>query len=347
MNQISDVYILDARQISVQQPLSDEWMDKPLLYSDSYVRAIDPDYKQFFPANTVRRLGKILKRAMLTSKQVIEATGIQNPEAIITGTGFGCVENTELFLESMVNEGEEFLKPTSFMQSTHNTISSLIAIDTGSHGYNSTYTQKGISFDLALLDAFVQLKGGLIKNALVGAHDEVTPTFNILMQRIIDQNTFCSEASVSMMLASQKPSQTSSKPSQTSSPTLGAKPNDSMCKIENIKNIYRPDLHELQITAAQYSDVDAIMVNSEQTAEISRQLFPNKKLLKFSHLFGQSFSVSGLGIYAAAICLKQNRIPAHFFIESNQQEQKDVRNILFYNQYENKNHTFILLSCGN
>ena len=331
MNQTSDVYILDARQISVQQPLSDEWMDKPLLYSDSYVRAIDPDYKQFFPANTVRRLGKILKRAMLTSKQVIEATGIQTPEAIITGTGFGCMENTELFLNAMVNEGEEFLKPTSFMQSTHNTISSLIAIDTGSHGYNSTYTQKSISFDLALLDAFIQLKGGLIKNALVGAHDEVTPTFNILIQRIKNQNIFCSEASVSMMLASQKSNQVS----------------DFMCKIENIENIYRPDLHELQVIAAQYSDIDAIMVNSEQTAEISRRLFPDKKLLKFTHIFGQSFSVSGLGVYAAAMCLKQNRIPTHLFIKPNQQEMKCVRNILFYNQYENKNHIFILLSCGN
>ena len=325
----NEVYILDAKQISVQQPLSDQWMDNPLLYNDTYVRAIEPDYKQFFPANTARRLGRILKRAMLTSRQVIEATGIENPEAIITGTGFGCVENTEIFLEAMVNEGEEFLKPTSFMQSTHNTISSLIAIDTGSHGYNSTYTQKETSFDLALLDAFVQLKAGHIKNALIGAHDEVTPTFNILMQRIGNyEDSFCAEASVSMMLANQKQ-------------------NYFLCKVDYIETFYHPDFRELQTVVNNIGDFDAVMVNSRQTGELFNQLLAGKKLLRYNHIFGQSFSVSGLGLYAAATCLKQRRIPSHLFIEPSQQEMKNIRNILFYNQYENKNHIFILLSCGN
>ena len=60
-----------------------------------------------------RRLGKLLKRAIVTAKQ---ALGETIPEAIITGTGLGCIENTEKFLVSMLENDEEYLQPTYFMQ---------------------------------------------------------------------------------------------------------------------------------------------------------------------------------------------------------------------------------------
>ena len=50
------------------------------------------------------------------------------PDAIITGTGLGCLEDTEKFLTAMVTNKEEFLTPTSFIQSTHNTVSAQIAL---------------------------------------------------------------------------------------------------------------------------------------------------------------------------------------------------------------------------
>ena len=333
------IYILAAEQISVQQPLSEEWTNAPILYDNQkYVRAIDPDYKQFFAPNTARRLGKILKRAMLTSRRVMETTGISLPDAIITGTGFGCVENTEIFLEALVKQGEEFLKPTHFMQSTHNTISSLIAVENKCHGYNSTYTQKGTSFDCALLDAFMQLQSGQIKTALVGAHDEITPNFHVLLERIGHaDNSFCAEASVSMMLADDAS-------------------NDYLCVVAGIENAYNPNDNDildiinrlLQEADCTMEDIDAVMINSSpESYEKCARLMPEKKLIGYNHIFGNSFSVSGLGIYAAATCLKQQKIPKHLFINDNQNETKDIKHILVYNQYENKNHTFVLLSCGN
>jgi 3-oxoacyl-(acyl-carrier-protein) synthase len=127
----NEPYILSAKQISIQQPLADEWMDRPVFYDEPYVRSIEPDYKQYFTSNESRRYGKILKRALLVSRQAMLASGISNPGAIITGTGLGCIENTEIFLETMLRDGEELLKPTHFMQSTHNTIGSMIAIEIG------------------------------------------------------------------------------------------------------------------------------------------------------------------------------------------------------------------------
>ena len=67
------------------------------------------------------------------------------------------------------------MSPTDFMQSTHNTPGSLISIHLKDHGYNSTYSQGESSLASALLDAFLQLKSGRIRTALVGAHDEITP----------------------------------------------------------------------------------------------------------------------------------------------------------------------------
>jgi 3-oxoacyl-(acyl-carrier-protein) synthase len=345
---MNKVYILDAKQISVQQPLVEEWMDSPIAYNEPYIRAIEPDYKQYFSPNEARRLGKILKRAMLTSRQVIAATGIANPDAIITGTGLGCIENTEFFLEALTMEGEEMLKPTHFMQSTHNTISSLIAIDTHCHGYNSTYAHKGISFECALLDAFVQLSGGQIQTALVGAHDEMTPKYFTLLKRIgylgDSQNGFSGETAVSLMLSTEQKG-------------------NALCRISGVEMLYvganprvRPNLAQqfLEEAHCRLEDIDAVMIgtngnvaNDTAYADICPLLFPNKKLLRYKHLFGESYTAPALGVYAAATCLHQQRIPAHLFINSKENEQKGVKNILFYNQFENKNHSLILLSsCG-
>ena len=131
-----------------------------------------------------RRMGKIMKSSLLSSLKALRQAGIEQPDAIITGTALGCLENSELLLRQMVEEGETMLKPTYFMQSTHNTISSNIAIRLGCHGYNITYTQDQASFDWAMRDAELLLTSGKCKTVLVGCHDESTPLYRQLMQRL-------------------------------------------------------------------------------------------------------------------------------------------------------------------
>lgn len=130
-----------------------------------------------------RRMGKIMKSSLLSSLEVLEMAHISCPDAIITGTAYGCLENSERLLMQMKEEGEVMLKPTYFMQSTHNTIGSNIAIKTHCHGYNVTYTQESHSLEWALRDARLLLESGKVKNVLVGCHDESTPLFNALLQQ--------------------------------------------------------------------------------------------------------------------------------------------------------------------
>ena len=135
----------------------------------------EPDYRSLFSVMEARRMGRLLKRAVWTSSQALGQAGIRVPDAVVIGTDFGCIENSESFLKALKGIDDAPLRPTHFMQSTHNTIASLIAIRLGAHGYNATYSHRGRSFESALQDAWTQIGLGDIDTALVGWFDEMTP----------------------------------------------------------------------------------------------------------------------------------------------------------------------------
>lgn len=141
------------------------------------------DIRKYVKPLAARRMGKIMKSSLLSSLEALQQAGIEVPDAIITGTAYGCLENSERLLEQIKEEGEGMLKPTYFMQSTHNTIGSNIAIKTHCHGYNVTYTQESHSLEWAIRDAELLLRSGKVKNVLVGCHDESTPLFNALLEK--------------------------------------------------------------------------------------------------------------------------------------------------------------------
>ncbi|MDR0295468.1 MAG: beta-ketoacyl synthase chain length factor [Prevotellaceae bacterium] len=343
---MNNIYINSIKQISAQQPLVEDWFEQPIFYSEPYIRAIEPDYKQFFTPNEVRRFGKILKRALLVARQVMAESGVALPDAIITGTGLGCIESTEIFLDKLVRDGEELLNPTHFMQSTHNTIGSLIAIDTKCHSYNSTYAHNGISFECALQDAFMQMKRedaiNRVSTALVGAHDEMTPTYFNLLKKTpyfgkLNQ-AFAGETAVAMMLSTEKAEKT-------------------ICKIEAVEKMYfgheTIDKFQSQISNLKISNPDYIMVGTNDKPETDNiylencaKLFPNIPLLQYKNIFGESYTAPALGVYVAAICLQRGVIPEHLKISGSEFQISDnsVNKILCYNHFDNKNHTFILLS---
>ena len=153
-----------------------------------YVTAIVKDvpaeeYSRYLPPMKARRMGKLQKRALVTALKAMEISGIGEPDAILNGTAMGCMENTVQMLNGLAAEGEAMNMPTCFMQSTHNTVASMMAIYTKNHGYNNTYSHRTVSFELALQDAYLRLRTGRLRTALVCANDELTelqlhnPTF--------------------------------------------------------------------------------------------------------------------------------------------------------------------------
>ena len=328
------LYVLSAKQISVQQPLCEDWMTQPVEYQTPFNRSIDPSFKDYISPIEARRMGKILKRAIATSKEAIKASGLGTVDAIITGTGYGCIENTEFFLEALSKDGEQMLSPTYFMQSTHNTISSLVAIQTKNHGYNVTYAHKGISFDSALQDAVLQIRLGKISSALVGGHDELTPTFYNILKKggmMGQDDEMCGEAAVSVV--------------------LGTKSDNYLCKLVNFKMLHKPTMEKLKAIAANFK-ADYILTgisgnhkSDEAYLKETKELFGKARLLKYKHIFGESFTSSGIGFYVAAQCLKAGRIPAHLFVNPQEAIDKKPSNILVFNHSDGNNYSLTLLEA--
>ncbi len=332
----TSVKILSAKQISIQNPLSEEWMENPLSYTEDYVRAVDPDFKQFISAGDARRMGKLLKRALATSLSALQEGGIEDPDAIITGTGFGSIENTELFLDALVREGEQLLKPTQFMQSTHNTASSLIGIHTKCHGYNSTYSQKGFSFDSALYDAWMQFRIGRIRSALVGSHDEMSPVFSGFVRKAghVKEGEICSEAAVSVLLAESG--------------------NNAYCNLESVKLFDTPSEDTLSKVLADMTagGIDAVMTGMSGNKENDSwygfldAMLPGVPQLRYKPLFGVNFSSSATGFYAAACCLKKGSAPA--VLSASGKAVDCSKGILVVNVVEGRHYSFSILKpvCG-
>lgn len=142
------------------------------------------EIRNYVKPHEARRMGKIMKSSLLSSLKALEIAGIDTPDAIITATAWGCLDYSERLLKQLQEEGEVLLKPTYFMQSTHNTIGSNIAIRLKCHGYNVTYTHGAKSLEWAIRDAKLLLQSGKYKTVLVGVHDEVTPMMRSLMERL-------------------------------------------------------------------------------------------------------------------------------------------------------------------
>ena len=333
------VFIGGASQISVQQPLGEEWFENPIFYNEKYVRALSPDYKQFIDPKAARRMGAVLKRALTTALSALPTADGSAIDAIITGTGLGCIENTEKFLRAMVVDGEQLLTPTYFMQSTHNTISSQVALNLHCHGYNCTYSQRGVSFESALQDAFLQFKLGKIKTALVGGHDEMTPDYYDLLDKVdFWDGTFAGETALTMFLENR----------QTES---------AWCELIDTQLLFRPNEEELQSTldamlqrhGLQRSDIAAVMTGKDENADNNRhyddfcRMLPQAAVLRYKHLFGEGFTMPAMGIYAAAVCLKKGKIPS--FLTNNSDKNIDKpRNILVVNHFKDLEYSLALLS---
>ena len=340
---MNKIYILSAAHISAQKPFSEEWVESPVVYNEDNVKSIDLNYREYLPPNAARRMGKLLKRALVCARAAMEQANIEMPDAIITATGLGCIENTEIFLDAMVRDGEKLLNPTPFMQSTHNTIGSSIGIDIKCYGYNTHYSQKYVSFDCGLIDAFLQLQSGNIHTVLLNAHDEQSPVFDLILQHLncwhFSDGYFKGETAISMMLGNQPSAKT-------------------LCCVEDMLMCYKPTVSHLQTqlqtllerNQLKIEDIDAVFtgVNGNETNDrvyfdVAQNVFPKTPLVRYKHLFGEHFTMSGMGIYAAAVCLQQKRIPHHLLL-SKDKNIKQVKRILFYNHSENKEHSMILMN---
>ncbi len=132
----------------------------------------EEEYKSYLDPTRTRRMDTIMERAVGTALKCIQTSGIPQPDAIINATEFGSYEQDQVVMCS-TKGGKKVNMASHFMLSTQNTVATTIGIYLKNHGYNCTYTHGKISYGLAMQDAFLKIKLGMLQNALVCRNDYV------------------------------------------------------------------------------------------------------------------------------------------------------------------------------
>ncbi|WP_346983393.1 beta-ketoacyl synthase N-terminal-like domain-containing protein [Chryseobacterium sp. POE27] len=320
--------------------------------SSQVLKAVEPLYKEFIPPAMIRRMSKTVKMSSVVSQFALKEAGIKNPDAIIVGTGIGCSQDSEKFLKNVLDNNEEFLTPTYFIQSTHNTVAGQIALGLQCHAYNFTYVNTSSSLEFSFLDAKLQINDGEAENILVGSTDEQTDR---TMELYKLNKTIKKEENLPVNYLN----------STTEGVIWGEgasffvlgkdKTENSYAQLKDIQISNRLDLDETQQFIEDFlaknnlstQDIDAVILgfSGDTKADVyyikAMDLFENSALLYYKHLSGEFNTASGFSTFMACHILKKQEIPEVMVI--NDLTKNEVKNILLYNHLGGNDHSLVLL----
>lgn len=350
---MSAVYINSVACISVQDTLNENFFDtlKPE-NSLQILKAIEPNYKEFIPPAMSRRMSKTVKMSSVASTKALQEAGIEKPDSIIVGTGMGCSQDSEKFLKNVLENNEEFLTPTFFIQSTHNTVSGQIALGLQCHGYNFTYVNSSSSLEFSMLDAKLQILDGEAENVLVGSTDEQTDR---TMELYKLSNSIKKEENLPVDYLN----------STTEGVIWGEgssffvlgkeKTETSYAQLKDLQIVNSIDLDETQQFIENFlaknnlksEEIDAVILGFSGDSESdgyyknASELFPNSSLLYYKHLSGEFNTASGFSTFMACQILKNQMIPE--VMKINDVKKESIENILLYNHLGGIDHSLVLL----
>lgn len=347
-------YITSATAISPQDTFNEGiFSESPLVPPAPRMKCLEPDYKEYINPGLSRRMSRIVKMGVAAAIRSLRDADLEKPGAIITGTGLGCLEDTGNFLASMIKNKEQFLTPTAFIQSTHNTIAGQIALLLKCNEYNFAYVHRGFSFEHALLDAMLTLDNKTANSVLLGGIDEITNEYFDLTTRLgfwkrdipaatglfgkTSRGTLAGEGAVFF--------------------TLSSEPSQALACFEGVNLLYKPASADIIARAAEQllqqagigiNELDAVMCGNNGWAkddrwyqELSQRIFAGKAVLGFKHLCGEYMTASSFAAWLAATVLKNGKIPAGVQLSGPTSEKP--RHILIYNHYMGIDHSLMLL----
>jgi len=322
------------------------------LPSSNFLFVTAPAYKDFIPPNTIRRTSHILKMGISAGLMCLRNGGREQTDAIVVGTAMGCYEDTDKFLRSINDNNERMLTPTSFIQSTHNTVAGQLALLVKCHGYNFTYVHQNLSFEYALLDAMMLLKEKEVENVLVGGVDELIPPLCELFER---------GGHIKKTENLDEPLWTSKSKGYVAGEgacffNLGAQTNTSIAKISGVKPIQKiqnkNDILEhltlfLKTLELKKEDISLLLsgINGDPEKDLHLKEAAHSLGLPtayFKHLCGEYFTASSFAVWLAANMIKKQCVPACTFPQGN--SPKALKHILILNQYEDQHYSIICVS---
>jgi len=312
-----------------------------------------PDFKKYIKPNMIRRMSVGVKMGVVASSIALQEAGVEFPDAIVTGSGMGCLRDSEKFLKNIVDNDEQFLTPTAFIQSTHNTVGAQIALGLGCKAYNVTYVHDATSFETSLIDAMMMFDEGK-KNILVGGVDEIGPYTTDLHKLVghvkedvsdslLNSNTkgaIYSEGSQFFVLDNEK--KENSYAQLVAVEIYNELPeNEVSQKLEIFLKDNNLTISEIDLTVLGLNgDVD---YDSYYTS-LQDSILENTPQVYYKHFSGEYNTASAFGMWTACTIIKNQEIPDT--LKLNKLESSSIKNVVLYNQYRGENHSFVLLkSC--
>lgn len=349
-----ELYINGTGCISPQQTFdSSVFLPEVKEYSTNKLYCIDPDYTKFFDPGSIRRMGRLIKFGTAAGMLALKDADIKVPGAISTGTGFGLIEVSQKFLTDLIVSNETIVSPTSFIQSTHNTISSNIALLCGCHAHNNTFSHKGFSFESALTDARL-LSAENVDNILVGAYDEVSayrydymkyigelrkePCSNLDIYGAKSNGIIFGEGAAFFVLSKEKKEN-----------TYGAFVNNkTFYKPESSDEIRNHILSFLKENNLSLTDIDIVItgicgdkVIDEARIELNQSFFTTPTIVAYKHLCGEYMTSSAFAFWLASKIMRTQQIPDAVILEN---RSRPPKNILLYNSHK-VNHSLMLFKA--
>lgn len=333
------VYIHSAVAISAQDSFIKEAEFMKLSILLKKAPALHPNYRDFISPPSLRRMAPVVKMGVAAAKKALQQADLMTPDAIITASGMGCMEDTEKFLNTLISNNEAYLTPTAFIQSTHNTVGAQIALNLQCKGYNTTYVHSSVSFESALLDSQLMIQEEN-SSILVGGVDELGTEFvnHIAMLEAQKENPMqipFSEGAAFFVLSSEK--------------------KEALVKLKDVQTttniseetIISNIVEFLKFNGLESSDIDAIFTGNRGDAYdsfyniIMTDLFCEVDNFHFKEFSGEYYTASAFGTWMAYRLLA-TQIPLQN--DQNTNTEKSYKNVLMYNQENGKNHSFVLLS---
>ncbi len=346
-------YINGIGCISAQQTFAEGFLlDVEINKEENVLPAKNPDYKSFISPGAIRRMAKGVKMGIAASQYALEEAKVEMPDAIITGTGMGCLQDSEKFLKAIIANSEQYLTPTSFIQSTHNTVGAQIALNMNCKGYNFTYVNGAISLESALMDAKLQIENGEAATILTGGVDE-TSGHTLSLYELIG------------LIKSKEDT-----PYEVLSPTSNGAVYSEGSGFFVLENFQKEStyailedvttfnsLSEDEITSFIESflktnklstkDIDAVVLGNNGDLEFdtfykrAESLFSGTPQMYYKHLCGEFNTASAFGLWAALKVFKQQEIPE--VLQKNKLIKQQYKTVLLYNQFRGKDHSLTLL----
>ncbi|CAN5141426.1 beta-ketoacyl synthase chain length factor [soil metagenome] len=323
-------------------------------YHQNIIPAIEPFYKDFIPVISLRRMSKAVKMGLTAAKMALKEAGDPQPDAILTGTGQGNKQDTERFLEDILEQKEELVAPTAFIQSTHNTVGGQIGLNLKNKSYNTTYSHTSSSLEAAFIDALLLYDEKSAINVLVGGVDDISEkitSFQYLDSQIKNREicnldlfhtsspgTIISEGAHFFCLSSQKESSSYSRLLDVLIFNAG-----------NAEDVSDEILRFLKNSDIDIGELDVVILGKNGDSRfdhfyehLQENIFAQKQQLGYKHLSGDYNTSSGYAIWLGCKILKDGFIPEILKL-NNMAAVSNPANILIYNQYLGVNHSIILL----